>query len=102
MGETQEQMQKDLAELRAIRERIDSAIVDLQRVTFEARADEVQMAVRAAVSHLRFYGSGHGPKGAMALREIVRLLSPEVFNVLENEGEGEAHKIVDASMREGE
>lgn len=34
-----EQMQRDLAELRAIRVRIDETLVDLQRVAFDARSD---------------------------------------------------------------
>jgi hypothetical protein len=100
--ESLEQMTRDLAELRAIRERIDAAIVDLQRVTFEARSEEVREAVKTAVAHLRFYGSGHGPKANVALERIVLLLAPEVATVLENEGTGEAHKIVDASMRNDE
>ena len=95
-----DQMQRDLAELRAIRERVDATIVDLQRVAFEARSNEVREAVKAAVSHIRFYGSGHGPKGEAALREIISLLAPEVYEVLDNEGPGEAHKIVDPARRE--
>lgn len=100
MTATQDQMQRDLAELRAIRGRIDAAIVDLQSVAFNARSAEVREAVKVAVSHVRFYGSGHGPKGEAALRMIISLLAPEVYEVLENEGAGEAHKIVDEAMRD--
>jgi hypothetical protein len=92
-------MQRDLAELRAIRGRIDTAIVGLQGVTFDARAAEVQEAVRVAVSHVRFFGPGHGQKGEVALRKIISLLAPEVSEVLEDEGPVEAHKIVDPAMR---
>ena len=91
----QDQHQLDLAELRAIRERIDKAIIDLQRVAFDARTREVREAVMVAVEDLYFHGGKHEGKTPIALTKIVRILAPEIHEVLDNEGAREADKIVE-------
>ncbi len=96
------QMQRDLAELRAIRGRIDAAIVELQSVAFDARSPEVREAVKVAVADLYFSGGKHQGKTPASLEKIISLLAPEISVVLDNEGPGEAYKIVEPSARNDE
>jgi hypothetical protein len=94
MANQSSQLTTDLATLREIRERIDKAIVDGQRVAFDARANEVREAVKEAVADLCFHGGKHAGKTPQVLAKIVALLAPEVAAVLENEGAREAYRIV--------
>lgn len=96
------QMQCDIAALRAIRARIDTAIIDQQRVTFDARSNEVREAVKIMVAHLRFYGGTHRDKTPVMIERVISIIAPEVYAVLENEGVGEAHRIVDPSLTDSE
>lgn len=95
-------MQRDLADLRAIRGRIDAAIIDMQSVAFNARLPEVREAVKEAVADLYFWGGKHQGKTPATLERIVALLAPEVDAVLQEEGASEAYKIVEPSSRDDE
>jgi hypothetical protein len=89
-----EQIERDLAALAEIAARAERLTADLQRIGFDARPGAVREAVQVAVSHLYFYGVGHGPKGAAAMQKIVALLAPEIGKVLVDDSARAAYQVV--------
>ncbi len=83
--------------LRAIAEKATSLADEQDRVAFVQRPDEIQEAIKEAVSCLYLYGEGHGNhKAAGCLARIVGLLAPEVHRVIVDEGIEAANRVLNS------
>jgi uncharacterized circularly permuted ATP-grasp superfamily protein len=88
-----DQIAADLATLREIEARAQKNIAELQRSGFNAQSDEVRAVLREATRCLRLHGTKGSKEHVWALHEIVRILEPELYKLLEDEDYRQADRV---------